>query len=337
MGPGPVGPPGRGPAASTGWRAWLPWLCPDDELVTDLVRPRCPGGRGRAPAGAGPGPRAPRRGGRPGRGAGRDLGRPAGRRRRRRRRGGLAPAVPPLRAIARPLGRRRALAQLAGRGPRRPGGGRAGLRAGGRRRRAPGHPGRRLGGRGVFGDPVPCRAPGGPKGCRGSWATTVSSPRCRPPPPAGRGPGWWWPRSRAGSSCPGPRWRCSPSPTSRGRRTAHRRARPRARPTDGFFDDLAPGSYVVHRQHGVARYAGITTRAIGGTTRDYLVLEYRGSDRLYLPVDQIDAVTPYSGGESPTLCRRWAGPTGSAPGPGLGRRPGRSPRSWSPSTGAGWR
>jgi len=88
-----------------------------------------------------------------------------------------------------------------------------------------------------------------------------------------------------------------------GRRTVHRKARPRARPTDGFFDDLAPGSYVVHRQHGVARYAGVTTRAIGGATRDYLVLEYRGSDRLYLPVEQIEAVTPYSGGESPTLSR----------------------------------
>ncbi|HEY1732995.1 MAG TPA: CarD family transcriptional regulator, partial [Acidimicrobiales bacterium] len=88
-----------------------------------------------------------------------------------------------------------------------------------------------------------------------------------------------------------------------GRRTPHRPARPRARPTDGFFDDLAPGSYVVHRQHGVARYAGVTTRTVGGTTRDYLVLEYRGSDRLYLPVDQIEAVTPYSGGESPTLSK----------------------------------
>ena len=88
-----------------------------------------------------------------------------------------------------------------------------------------------------------------------------------------------------------------------GRRTPHRPARPRARPTDGFFDDLAPGSFVVHRQHGVARYAGVTTRSIGGTTRDYLILEYRGDDRLYLPVDQIDAVTPYSGGESPTLSK----------------------------------
>jgi transcription-repair coupling factor (superfamily II helicase) len=88
-----------------------------------------------------------------------------------------------------------------------------------------------------------------------------------------------------------------------GRRASHRKARPRARPADGFFDDLAPGNYVVHRQHGVARYAGVTTRTVGGTSRDYLVLEYRGNDRLYLPVDQIDSVTPYSGGESPTLSK----------------------------------
>ncbi len=88
-----------------------------------------------------------------------------------------------------------------------------------------------------------------------------------------------------------------------GRRGPHRRPRPRSRPTEGFFDDLAPGSYVVHRQHGVARYAGVTTRTVAGTTRDYLVLEFRGSDRLYLPVDQIDAVTPYSGGETPALSK----------------------------------
>ncbi len=88
-----------------------------------------------------------------------------------------------------------------------------------------------------------------------------------------------------------------------GRRAAHRRARPRARPTDGFFDDLGPGGYVVHRQHGVARYSGMTKRTVAGTTRDYLVLQFRGSDRLYLPVDQIEVITPYSGGESPTLSK----------------------------------
>ncbi|HEY6474641.1 MAG TPA: transcription-repair coupling factor [Acidimicrobiales bacterium] len=88
-----------------------------------------------------------------------------------------------------------------------------------------------------------------------------------------------------------------------GRRMPHRRARPRARAADGFFDDLEAGSFVVHRQHGVARFEGVTTRTMGGTTRDYLILQYRGSDRLYLPVEQIEAITPYSGGESPTLSK----------------------------------
>jgi transcription-repair coupling factor (superfamily II helicase) len=72
---------------------------------------------------------------------------------------------------------------------------------------------------------------------------------------------------------------------------------------DGFFDDLSPGSYVVHRQHGVARYGGMVTRTMGGATRDYLLLEYRGDDKLYLPTDQIEQLTPYAGGESPTVSR----------------------------------
>ena len=88
-----------------------------------------------------------------------------------------------------------------------------------------------------------------------------------------------------------------------GRRRPHRQARARARATDGFFDDLAPGGYVVHRQHGVALYGGMVTRTMGGATRDYLLLEYRGGDRLYLPTDQIDLLTPYAGGDSPTINR----------------------------------
>ncbi len=88
-----------------------------------------------------------------------------------------------------------------------------------------------------------------------------------------------------------------------GRRRPHRVPRARARPVEGFFDDLAPGSYVVHHVHGVARYAGMVTRTIGGAPRDYLLLEYRGDDKLYVPSDQIDAITPYSGGEQPSLSR----------------------------------
>jgi transcription-repair coupling factor (superfamily II helicase) len=92
-----------------------------------------------------------------------------------------------------------------------------------------------------------------------------------------------------------------------GRRRSHRRARPRRREAQGYFDDLKAGDYVVHYQHGVARYGGMVTRAIGGAERDYLLLEYRGDDRLYVPSDQIDAVRHYTGGESPSLSRMGGG------------------------------
>ncbi len=87
-----------------------------------------------------------------------------------------------------------------------------------------------------------------------------------------------------------------------GRRSVHRVARTRTRNVDGFFDDLAVGSLVVHRQHGVARFSGTTTRAINGTTRDYLILEFKDG-RSYWPTEMIDALTPYSGGEHPALSR----------------------------------
>ena len=88
-----------------------------------------------------------------------------------------------------------------------------------------------------------------------------------------------------------------------GRRRAHRRSRVRKRQSDGFFDDLQPGHYVVHHQHGVGRFAGMVTRAIGGHERDYLLLEYRGDDKLYLPTDQIDLIRQFTGADQPTLHR----------------------------------
>jgi transcription-repair coupling factor (superfamily II helicase) len=72
---------------------------------------------------------------------------------------------------------------------------------------------------------------------------------------------------------------------------------------------LTPGDYIVHEQHGVGRYVEMTSRTVQGATRDYLVIEYapskRGqpSDRLYLPTDQLDEVTRYTGGEAPALHR----------------------------------
>ncbi|WP_421120826.1 transcription-repair coupling factor [Aquihabitans daechungensis] len=92
-----------------------------------------------------------------------------------------------------------------------------------------------------------------------------------------------------------------------GRRRAHRAPRPRKRDTAGFFDDLKPGDYVVHHQHGVGRYGGMVKRAIGGVDRDYLLLEYKGDDKLYVPSDQIDAVRHYTGGDSPALSKLGGG------------------------------
>ncbi|MEQ8718628.1 MAG: transcription-repair coupling factor [Acidimicrobiales bacterium] len=88
-----------------------------------------------------------------------------------------------------------------------------------------------------------------------------------------------------------------------GRRRTRRRPVPRPRAAQGPIDDLAPGAYVVHETHGIARYEGMVTRAIGGVERDYLLLQYRGDDRLYVPSDQIDVVRHYTGGDTPTLSK----------------------------------
>ena len=73
--------------------------------------------------------------------------------------------------------------------------------------------------------------------------------------------------------------------------------------------ELRPGDPLVHEQHGVGRFVELTQRAVGGATREYLVIEYapskrgRPGDRLYLPMDQLDQVTRYVGGEAPALDR----------------------------------
>ena len=88
-----------------------------------------------------------------------------------------------------------------------------------------------------------------------------------------------------------------------GRRRTHRQPRARKRESAGFFDDLKPGNYVVHYQHGVGKYEGMVKRTIGGVERDYLLLAYKGGDKLYVPSDQIDTVRHYVGGETPVLHR----------------------------------
>ncbi|MGK0332327.1 MAG: transcription-repair coupling factor (superfamily II helicase) [Minisyncoccia bacterium] len=87
-----------------------------------------------------------------------------------------------------------------------------------------------------------------------------------------------------------------------GRRRAHRKARrqPKREGTT-TFQDLKAGNYVVHHQHGVGQYEGMVKRAIGGVERDYLLISYKGGDKLYVPSDQIDSLRQYVGGEAPAL------------------------------------
>ena len=88
-----------------------------------------------------------------------------------------------------------------------------------------------------------------------------------------------------------------------GRRRAHRPPRARSRDQRRFLADLVPGAFVVHQHHGVARFEGMVRRAVGGHDREYLLLAYRGRDRLYVPSDQITSIRHYTGGEAPTLSR----------------------------------
>jgi transcription-repair coupling factor (superfamily II helicase) len=97
------------------------------------------------------------------------------------------------------------------------------------------------------------------------------------------------------------------SGTRTGTRPSHRMPSRRRGGIDPL--QLTPGDFIVHEQHGVGRYLEMTSRTVQGATRDYLVIEYAPSkrgqppDRLYLPTDQLDEVTRYSGGESPSLHR----------------------------------
>ncbi|WIY83030.1 transcription-repair coupling factor [Propionimicrobium sp. PCR01-08-3] len=91
--------------------------------------------------------------------------------------------------------------------------------------------------------------------------------------------------------------------------TAERSARkmPTKRRNQVVPMELKKGDPLVHQQHGVGRYVEMVTRTVAGATREYLVVEYAPSkrgqpgDRLYVPMDQLDEVSRYVGGETPQL------------------------------------
>ena len=63
------------------------------------------------------------------------------------------------------------------------------------------------------------------------------------------------------------------------------------------INKLKVGDYVVHVNHGIARYLGIVTLTLKGLKKDYLHLEYKDNDKLYIPVEKIELISKYSSNE----------------------------------------
>jgi transcription-repair coupling factor (superfamily II helicase) len=88
------------------------------------------------------------------------------------------------------------------------------------------------------------------------------------------------------------------------RRRVSRQARIGGRALQSFAD-LRTGDYVVHEDHGVGKLLGFETKEVAGVTRDYLLLAFRGEDRLYVPHEQLGKVSRYVGADasSPALSK----------------------------------
>lgn len=61
------------------------------------------------------------------------------------------------------------------------------------------------------------------------------------------------------------------------------------------FNDISAGDYVVHQTHGIGQYVGMEKKTVTGITKDYLKIQYQGTDCLYVPVDQLDMLYKYTG------------------------------------------
>ncbi|TEB08432.1 Transcription-repair-coupling factor [Pelotomaculum schinkii] len=75
------------------------------------------------------------------------------------------------------------------------------------------------------------------------------------------------------------------------------------------FVDIKTGDYVVHVNHGIGRYLGVTPLTIQGVQKEYLLVKFAGEDKLYVPVDQVGLIQKYLGseGEAPRLSRLGGG------------------------------
>ena len=92
------------------------------------------------------------------------------------------------------------------------------------------------------------------------------------------------------------------------RKETRRGQQPTAPAVPSLVASLSPGEYVVHVDHGIARFKGLVRLAQAGVEREYMLLEYARGDKLYVPVDQSDRVTRHgSAGVEPAVTRLGSG------------------------------
>ena len=93
-------------------------------------------------------------------------------------------------------------------------------------------------------------------------------------------------------------------------RPRRRPRRPRCETFSADIIDLKPGDYVVHAEHGVAQFLGLREIAQGETKGDYMLLEYAGGAKLYVPLTRMDLVQRFRGaGEAKPALDRMGGAT----------------------------
>ena len=84
----------------------------------------------------------------------------------------------------------------------------------------------------------------------------------------------------------------------RRRAETERASRPVGAGALASFTELRTGAPVVHEDHGIARFTGFETKTVGGVTRDYLELEFRDGDRVFVPSDQLHKISRYVGADA---------------------------------------
>ena len=82
---------------------------------------------------------------------------------------------------------------------------------------------------------------------------------------------------------------------ARNKKQAARKKLPSNRQRIESYADLSVGDYVVHENHGIGRFAGIVKMQVDGFEKDYVKIQYAGTDSLYVPATQLDLVTKYTG------------------------------------------